>query len=196
MDRLRGDGGCPWDREQTHASLAPYAIEEAYEVAEAAEAGDADALAGELGDLLLQVLFHARIGAEEGTFGLADVARRLSAKLTARHPHVFAAQDGDGELDARTVVANWDALKAAEPGRDHFLDGIPAALPALARAEKILGRADRAGRELPPVPDTGDEAAIGAELLDVVARARARGIDSEAALRTTLRHLERSLRSE
>ncbi len=186
MDRLRGPGGCPWDREQTHASLAPYAIEEAYEVAEAAESGDSDALAGELGDLLLQVLFHARIASEEGTFELADVAARLSAKLTSRHPHVFA---GASAPDAEAVRASWDAIKAAEPGREHFLDGIPASLPALARASKILGRADRAGYTLPAADG------IGGELLAVVERARARGIDAEAALRDVLREAERTLRS-
>ncbi|WP_370517195.1 MazG family protein [Pseudactinotalea sp. HY160] len=206
MDRLRGPGGCPWDREQTHASLAPYAIEEAYEVAEAAETGAPGDLADELGDLLLQVLFHARIATESGAFDLGDVASRLSRKLTSRHPHVFAT-DGEAGVaaapDVRAVRANWDAIKASEPGREHFLDGIPASLPALARAQKILGRAERAGHDLPDLvhprspgdPAADDEERIGAELLAVVARARTRGVDAEAALRSVLRRAERALRA-
>ncbi|MBK5249611.1 MAG: hypothetical protein JJE50_09290, partial [Actinomycetales bacterium] len=140
MDRLRSPGGCPWDAEQTHASLARYAIEEAHEVAEAAESGDARALLEELGDLLLQVLFHARVAqeADDGAaFDIDDVARALVTKLTARHPHVFAARhphvfaaDGGGEppaepLTAAEVNVRWDAIKAAEKGRRSVLDGVP-----------------------------------------------------------------------
>src|SRR5690606_169386 len=136
MDRLRSPGGCPWDAEQTHASLAPYAIEEAHEVAEAAESGSPEGLREELGDLLLQVLFHARIAAEHPDgFDIDDVARALVDKLTYRHPHVFA-DDGGASPSAAQVTENWEVLKAAEQQRDSALDGIPVSLPALARAQK------------------------------------------------------------
>ncbi|WP_235912283.1 MazG family protein [Ruania zhangjianzhongii] len=151
MDRLRSPGGCPWDAEQTHASLAPYAVEEAHELAEVAETGDRDALVEELGDLLLQVLFHARVGTE-GTLGapfdIDDVAATLIAKLVRRHPHVFA----DGAASTPDEVnQRWDEIKATEKPRSSVLEGIPAALPALARAQKVLSRAERAGIDLHPV---------------------------------------------
>ncbi|MFV0425862.1 MAG: MazG family protein [Beutenbergiaceae bacterium] len=162
MDRLRSPGGCPWDAQQTHASLAPYAIEEAYEVAEAAESADASALADELGDLLLQVLFHARVASEsEGGFDIDDVARNLVAKLRRRHPHVFADQ---AQLSAAEVNQQWDAIKAQEPGRAHPLDGIPVSLPALARAQKVVRRLNRAesALERPGDSPAPGEAAIPA----------------------------------
>ncbi|HCX85646.1 MAG TPA: nucleoside triphosphate pyrophosphohydrolase [Micrococcales bacterium] len=214
MDRLRSPGGCPWDAEQTHASLAPYAVEEAHEVAEAAEAGDLPALREELGDLLLQVLFHARVAQEapDGeAFDLADVASVLAAKLRRRHPHVFAVgPDGPSVTDADGVNRQWDAIKAAERadrsgGGERgdggagagapasVLDGAPATLPALMRAQKVLGRARKAGIAVGPVfgddPEDPDDAAseIGAELLAVVARAAAAGVDAEAALRAQVR---------
>lgn len=153
MDRLRSPGGCPWDIEQTHASLVPYAIEEAYEVADAVDSGDPADLADELGDLLLQVLFHARIAAEAGTFDIDDVAATLVAKLLRRHPHVF----GDVEVaDAHEVVTNWQAIKAserAEAGEEPHPDGelaaalerIPRGLPAMERATKTVNRVRKAG---------------------------------------------------
>lgn len=207
MDRLRSPGGCPWDAEQTHASLAPYAIEEAHEMAEAAEAGDARALREELGDLLLQVVFHARIAQESAPgWDVADVVEGLAAKLRFRHPHVFdddfLARDPTGH-DAASVRAMWDDLKSAEarangvPARTSLLDGIPVAQPALARSQKILSRARKAGIALGPDPDSerGDAAAeIGAELLAVVARAAAEGVDAEAALRSQIRALEHQVR--
>ncbi|GAB2969455.1 MAG TPA: MazG family protein [Actinotalea caeni] len=204
MDRLRSPGGCPWDAEQTHASLAPYAIEEAHEVAEAAEAGDAEALAEELGDLLLQVLFHARVASERGSddpqpgFDIDDVARGLVAKLVRRHPHVF---DDAAELTAAQVHQQWDAIKAAEKReRTHPLDGIPVSLPALARAQKSVGRLRKAGVApssiVEPLGDLeGDvgtddaERRIGERLLAVVAEADAAGVDAEAALRSAVRAL-------
>lgn len=201
MDTLRSDGGCPWDRRQTHASLAPYAVEEAHEVAEAAEAGDREELIEELGDLLLQVLFHARVG-EEGSLGepfdIDDVATGLTAKLRRRHPHVFA--DGQART-ADDVTAQWTAIKAQEKPRESVLDGIPAALPALARTQKILSRAERAGICLPDVAELAEEEAdsperIGADLLTAVRRAQAAGVDAEAQLRTSARDLERTVRAE
>jgi XTP/dITP diphosphohydrolase len=198
MARLRGPGGCPWDGEQTHASLAPYAIEEAHELVEAIEAGDDEHLREELGDVLLQVVFHADIARAEGRFDLDDVARTLIEKLRRRHPHVFADVAVDGVAD---VVANWDAIKRAEkPERDSALDGIPASLPALARAEKTIRRAGRAGLALPEetradasAPDTEDE--LGRVLLALVRGAADRGLDAERALRAATRELEQRLRA-
>lgn len=199
MARLRGPGGCPWDGEQTHASLAPYAIEEAHELVEAIEAGDDEHLREELGDVLLQVVFHADIARAEGRFDLDDIARSLTEKLRRRHPHVFADVAVDGVGD---VVANWDAIKRAEkPERGSALDGIPASLPALARAEKTIRRAGRAGLALPAetaadasAPETEDE--LGRALLALVRGAADRGLDAERALRTATRELEQRLRAD
>ncbi|QUW18607.1 MazG family protein [Agrococcus sp. Marseille-Q4369] len=197
MARLRGPGGCPWDGEQTHASLAPYVIEEAHELVEAIEAGDDEHLREELGDVLLQVVFHADIARAEGRFDLDDVARTLTEKLRRRHPHVFAdvAVDGIGD-----VVANWDAIKRAEkPERGSALDGIPASLPALARAQKSIRRAGRAGLALPvettdaSAPETEEE--LGRALLALARGAAERGLDAERALRTATRELEQRLRA-
>ncbi|WP_154795376.1 MazG family protein [Occultella kanbiaonis] len=210
MNRLRSPGGCPWDAEQTHASLAPYAIEEAHEVAEAAESGDAAALQEELGDLLLQVLFHARVATEASdgvAFDIDDVARTLVAKLVRRHPHVFAADAGDAALTPADVNRNWDAIKAQEKARESILDGVPPHLPALARAQKVLGRARKAGLEPAglepdhggPAPDPATEPApseiIGAALLELVRRADAEHVDAEAALRAQTRALEARIRA-
>ncbi|WP_347756348.1 MazG family protein [Agrococcus sp. ProA11] len=196
MARLRAPGGCPWDAEQTHASLAPFAIEEAHELAEAIEAGDDAGLREELGDMLLQVVFHADIARVDDRFDLEDVARTLTEKLRRRHPHVFADTAVDGVAD---VVANWDAIKRAEkPERQSALDGIPASLPSLARAAKLLSRGRRAGL-LPAddgtvalTPDT--EEALGRALLSMVRSAAADGLDAERALRGAIRELEAELR--
>ncbi|PPK97232.1 XTP/dITP diphosphohydrolase [Kineococcus xinjiangensis] len=199
MDRLRSPGGCPWDAEQTHASLLRYLLEETYEVVDTVESGDRDALREELGDLLLQVVFHARIAEDDpgAPFGIDDVAEALVAKLVRRHPHVFAGEEAASDLQER-----WDAIKATEKPRASVLDGIPAALPALARADKVLGRLRRAGLEPQPGPDAGSEAAgeldedrVGRELLAVARRASAAGIDPEAALRQVLRGLEAQARA-
>jgi MazG family protein len=202
MDRLRSPGGCPWYAEQTHASLVPYAIEEAHEVAEAAESGDSAALADELGDLLLQVLFHARVASEQTAaggsdgFDIDDVARGLVAKLIRRNPHVFA---GAVASTAEQVAAQWDSIKEAEQVRAHPLDGIPASLPALARAQKVVGRLRKAGAP-PSSTDaagtvrTKDSTDLGAALLALVVEADARGVDAEAALRDATRQLERANR--
>ncbi|MDP8916269.1 MAG: nucleoside triphosphate pyrophosphohydrolase [Pseudomonadota bacterium] len=151
MSRLRDpETGCPWDVEQSFATIAPYTVEEAYEVADAIERGDFDDLREELGDLLLQVVFHARIAEEAGLFGFEDVAQAIVDKLVRRHPHVF------GEADARTSdqqTAAWEAIKAAErasKGRSaSLLDDVPAGLPALTRAVKLTRRAGRVGFDWP-----------------------------------------------
>ncbi|MDX6218402.1 MAG: hypothetical protein QOJ48_83, partial [Frankiales bacterium] len=138
MDRLRSPGGCKWDAEQTHASLMPYLLEEAYETYEALETGDLDHLREELGDLLLQILFHARVSAETG-WGIDEVAGDLVDKLVRRHPHVFAGASADD------LEGSWEALKAAEKGRVSVTEGIPLGQPALALAAKLQRRAARLG---------------------------------------------------
>ncbi len=143
--KLRQQGGCPWDQQQNHRSLRPYLLEEAYEVIEALDRGDAEALRSELGDLLLQIVFHAQIAAENDQFDIEDVARSINEKLVHRHPHVF----GDAEVTgASEVVANWEKLKSEEQAnsqRGSALDGIPAGLPALHRATKVQKKAARVG---------------------------------------------------
>ncbi len=145
MDRLRDPGGCPWDREQTLESLAPYLLEEAYEVAEAVAAGDPDSLCEELGDLLLQIVFMARIGRENGWFDLDDVCRGIADKMVRRHPHVFSDRE---VADAAEVVRNWEDIKRDErsggPARS-VLDGVPAALPALLKAFRMTEKAAAVG---------------------------------------------------
>ena len=141
MAKLRGPDGCPWDREQTHGSLARHLLEETYETLEAIDSGDLDHLREELGDLVLQVIFHSEIAFEEGAWGVADVLDDLRNKLVRRHPHVF----GDVKADsADEVYANWERNKRAEKGTG-VMDGIPKTLPALARAAKVHRRALQAG---------------------------------------------------
>jgi len=175
---------CPWDREQTHASLTRYVVEEAYEVVEAIEGYDPDtgegieALEEELGDLLFQVVFHATIAAEAGEFTLGDVARGIHDKLHRRHPHVFGAGVAD---DAESVTRSWEQIKREEKGRESIMDGIPAALPSLLYAHKVLSKAERIGAPVPgPVEPDGE---LGAALLALVAHARATGVDAETSLR-------------
>ncbi len=204
MDRLRSPGGCPWDAEQTHESLLPYAVEEVFEVVEAVEDGDRAALREELGDLLLQVVFHARVAAEHPTepFGIDDVAAGVAAKLRSRHPHVFGDVVVSG---ADEVHRNWEAIKKTEKARASALDGIPRGMPALARAEKVAGRARRAGLPVAevaadvvgdaPAAGRGDADGIGRRLLALALEAQAAGIDAEAALRAAVRDLEQGLRA-
>jgi tetrapyrrole methylase family protein / MazG family protein len=138
MERLRGPHGCPWDREQTHQSLARHLLEEAHETIEAIDTGDPDRLREELGDVLLQVVFHAEMGRQEGTFDIDDVAAGIVSKLIRRHPHVF----GDIEIgSAAEVLVNWERIKAEEKGEQGVGDDIPPTLPALARAAKVQRRA-------------------------------------------------------
>jgi XTP/dITP diphosphohydrolase len=187
MARLRTD--CPWDAQQTHRSLVQYLIEETAETVEAIETGDEDLLREELGDLLLQVLFHSEIAAERPDgFGLEDVARGIADKLVARHPYVFAA----GELPS-DLNYSWEQRKAAEKGRTSVLDGIPEQLSALARANKIISRvrSRRVGLDLPDEPVTA--AQVGAEILALAARAEAAGIDPDQAVRDAVRGLERQV---
>jgi XTP/dITP diphosphohydrolase len=195
MDRLRSPGGCPWDREQTHRSLATYLLEEAYETIEAIETDPAH-LREELGDLLLQVVFHARIAGEHETdpWSVDDVAAGIVDKLVRRHPHVF------GDADAPTaehVEARWDELKRAEKQRASSMDGVPLTLPALALAAKMIDRARKAGVHV-PVPDIDapqpDADQIGDLLIGVVAAAVGRGVDPEQALRDAARRFAAAVR--
>jgi XTP/dITP diphosphohydrolase len=196
---LRSPGGCPWDARQTHRSLAEYLLEEAYETVEAIESGDRDDLREELGDLLLQVVFHARIAQEDADdpWDIDDVARGIVAKLVRRHPHVFS-DDGDAVTTADDVESRWHALKAQEKGRASVTEGIPEALPALLRASKVLARSEHLDIPLPEAVDLAadidDEEALGDLLLTLVAAGRARGWDAEAALRDAVRRQARRIR--
>lgn len=186
MDRLRRE--CPWDREQTHESLVRYLVEEAYETVEAIETGDPAHLREELGDLLLQVVFHARIAEEDPAepFDIDDVAAGIVDKLVRRHPHVFADVDVRGPAD---VQVNWDAIKAAEKGRTSPMDGIPVNLPALALADKVIARAPGASADARPATEqpTYTAETLGDALFALVAAAHASGIDPEQALRARVR---------
>lgn len=196
---------CPWMGALTHESLVEYLLEEAYEVAETIETGAGDAeLQSELGDVLLQVVLHARLAEERGAFDLGDVARGLKAKMIRRNPHVFRP---DGSLQdsfpatVEEIVLKWDAVKKAEmPERGHVFDGVPAALPALARAQKLLDRAERAGMAAAAgqtaagtaVDLPAAEEELGDLLFGIVAAARAGGLDAERALRGALRRFQDS----
>ncbi|MEV7022409.1 MazG family protein [Kitasatospora sp. NPDC093558] len=199
MDRLRSPGGCPWDAEQTHASLVKYLVEEAYELVEAIEEGDRDTLREELGDVLLQVFFHSRIAEEHPTeaFSIDDVAGDIVEKLMYRHPHVFGDVEAEG---AAEVEANWEQLKAAEKAdRESVLDGVPAGLPSLAYAAKLVSRVRRAGFEGVPdepfeLPAELTEESAGRLLLAVAQRAHDAGVDVDAALRAAARSYRDAVR--
>ncbi len=207
MARLRRPGGCPWDAEQTHASLARHLLEETHELLEAIETGDDERMRDELGDVLLQVVFHAQIAADDGRWDIDDVAEGLVAKLVHRHPHVFGDTVVGG---ADEVLVNWEKLKAEEAGERPIVDeGIPASLPALARAAKVQRRAAGWGFEwrsvasaLGGLREEVDELAaaegsdraeeeVGDVLFATVALARKLGVDAESALRRTVRGFSR-----
>jgi tetrapyrrole methylase family protein / MazG family protein len=220
IERLRGPGGCPWDQKQTHVSLKKYLIEEAYEVLDAIDEEDDAAIAEELGDVLLQVLLHAQIGEEEGYFAIGDVIETLTEKMIRRHPHVF------GDVIAETseeVVANWDAIKAKETGKDEresLLDGVPKGLPSIQKAFLYQKKAAKAGFDWEDVSSVYDkiqeeikefQEAEGEEqlkemgdlLFSVVNLARFFKIDPEEALNETnrkfykrFRHIETALKEK
>lgn len=192
MDRLRLPGGCPWDAEQTHRSLATYLLEETYETLEAIESGNDDDLREELGDLLLQVIFHARLAQEraDAPWGIDEVAAGIESKLVRRHPHVF----GDVEAaSASDVGERWERLKREEKNRSSAVDGVPLAQPALSLAAKLVHRVEKAGVPVPvPAPPVGDGApdsaeSVGDALFALAAAARDHGIDPEQALRDATR---------
>ena len=193
LERLRAPGGCAWDRAQTHESLVRYLVEESAELVEAIEAGSREERIEELGDVLYQVLFHADIAAEAGEYTIEDVAAHMTAKMVGRHPHVF----GDAVAETpEDVVVSWEAIKAVEKAdRTSVLDGIPPGMPALALAEKVVGRAAKVGvvPAAVPVPSTEDE--LGSQLLAIVNGARDAGLDPERALRTAIRGLGSAVRA-
>lgn len=221
MDRLRSPGGCPWDAEQTHDSLTQYLVEETYELLEAIEGHDRDALREELGDLLLQVVFHARIAQEDPAdpWSVDDVAGGIVDKLVRRHPHVFGDETADS---AAHVEANWQARKAAEKGRTSVTDGVPMAMPALTLAAKLHRRARHAGVDVPAFGDLPksaaaaaldairvngsaeqalrdrdsgglDAEAVGELFFALAVEAESRGVDGEAALREAVRRYRSSI---
>lgn len=178
MARLRGPEGCPWDREQNLQTLKPHLLEETYELLEAMEGDDAAAHAEELGDLLLQVVFQARIREEQGTFNLDEVAHRLSDKLVRRHPHVFGDVQVGGSAE---VLRNWEAIKRTEKASPEqaprsALAGVPVALPALARAQRMQSKASRCGFDWPDV--AGAEAKLVEELAELAAARKSGDVEA------------------
>jgi len=193
MDRLRSPGGCPWDAEQTHESLRQYLVEECFELLEAIEDGDRVALREELGDVLLQVLFHARVASEDSDdpFTIDDVAEALVTKLVGRHPHVFG--EGDPAVrDARTQERRWEELKHEEKRRESSMDGVAMGQPALALAAKLAQRTARAGLPGDLLPKHTD---TGSRLFDLAALAKLAGQDPEGELRAIARRFASDVRA-
>lgn len=200
MARLRAPDGCPWDREQDHRTLRYHAVEEVYELLDAIEAGDDQLMVEELGDLLLQIVFHAQMARERAAFDFDDVCRAINEKLIRRHPHVF----GDAEArTAKAVWAQWDRIKKAEKAgtrhaRHSALDGIPRHLPALLRVEKLVKKARKAG--LLTIPPAGrrplTRAALARELFDLAGEAQRRGWSAEFLLRAEAGRRERRWRRD
>lgn len=187
MGRLRAE--CAWKAGQTHRSLARYLLEETHETLEAIDTGDPDHLREELGDLLLQIFFHAEIASESEAFGIDDVAGDLVEKMIRRNPHVFATPAGEGPTDPVAINEAWEAIKAQEKRRESVFDGLPPTLPALLLADKVLDRLVRQG-VVPTAPEPrGVHDEVGDQLLAQVARARAEGVDPEQALRDAVRRL-------
>jgi MazG family protein len=197
MAKLRSPEGCPWDREQDHMSLRTHAVEEVYELMDAIEAGDDHEMAEELGDLLLQVVFHCQLARERGAFDFEQVARRITDKLIRRHPHVF----GDVKVkDVDEVWANWEQIKKAEKhgtkhARPSALDGIPRHLPALARAEKLVKKARKAALLATPKPAAGTtKRKLAEKLFELADSAQAKGWSAEELLRGEVKRREQALR--
>jgi tetrapyrrole methylase family protein / MazG family protein len=216
MSRLRSEGGCPWDREQTRESLKPYLIEEAYEALDALDSGASDHILEELGDVLFQVVFHAQLAREQGEFTMSDLLARLNEKMVRRHPHVFA---GGQVADAAEALSQWERIKRGEgkPGAAvrSALDGVPASLPALLRAQRLQVKAGRVGfdwptwreawskigeemAELEQAAEVGHTARVREELGDllfsIVNVARLLGADAEDSLRAAAEKFTRRFR--
>jgi XTP/dITP diphosphohydrolase len=211
LEQLRAPGGCAWDAEQTHESLVRYLVEETYELIDAIESGNREELIEELGDVLYQVIFHSDIAAHTPgeEFTLEDVAAHMTAKMVGRHPHVYGelaaalAEEGVAPDTAADVNARWDEIKKIEkPTRTSVLDGVPQGMPALALADKLLGKAEKLGMPAPAAPVTtaiggagaDTEELLGDQLLAIVAAARAKGLDPERALRASIRTLQDDIR--
>ena len=201
MDRLRSPGGCPWDAEQTHASLVQYLVEETYEAVDAIDSKDREAMIEELGDVLLQVVFHARLGEEaEQPWSIEDVARGITDKLIRRHPHVF----GDGTAtDAASTEVNWQKLKNDEKARESVVDGVPASMPPLVQAAKLMRRAGHGGVDHSMSSGEARAAAadllakcdghVGSAMLALVELAHESGSDADAEMRDVVRALRSTL---
>ena len=198
MARLRSPEGCPWDREQDHRSLRFHAVEEVYELIDAIEAGDDHEMLEELGDLLLQVVFHSQLAAERGAFDFEQVARSITDKLLRRHPHVF----GDVKVkNVDEVWANWEQIKRAEKAGTHrervsALDGIPKHLPALLRSEKLVKKARKQGLMAKKSTVKLTKQAVGRLLFEVTAYAQSKGWSAEGLLRDQYRRSEKELRRQ
>jgi len=201
---LRSPGGCPWDAEQTHESLVQYLLEETYELIDAIESGTREDVLEELGDVLYQVVFHsdlAQSGSLGAPFDIQAVAKFTREKMQGRHPHVFGTPEELEKYKAKTgddVMLNWDNHKQREkPERESVLDGIPQALPALALASKVIGKAQKIGlldASAPSPIQLNDEEQLGALLLSIVQAGKALGFDSERALRAAVRDLSEDIR--
>jgi XTP/dITP diphosphohydrolase len=193
MDRLRSPGGCPWDAEQTHDSLRQYLVEECFELLDAIEDGDRAALREELGDVLLQVLFHARVAQEDPAdpFTIDDVADALVAKLVSRHPHIFAGGDS-AVRDAHTQQLRWEELKQDEKRRESSVDGVALGQPALALAAKLTARTARAGLPADLLPAGAD---AGSRLFALTALTKLAGGDPESDLRAVARRFAADVRA-
>ena len=202
MDILRSGGGCRWDKEQTHESLIEYLIEESFEFAEAVDSKDRKAIREELGDVLLQVVFHSRIAQEDESdpFNIDDVADVITKKLVKRHPHVF---DSQNEVTFSQVEENWELIKKKEKNREKVTDGLPKALPALMHADKLITRVKSFDKNLKPVnsnknvdlieKDLHDEEKVGEFLLSFVSKCNEKGIDAEGSLRKAINNYRKEL---
>ena len=198
--KLRAPGGCPWDAEQSHESLLTYLIEETYELIDAVQSKDQKAIKEELGDVLYNVIFHADIADANNEFNIQDVAKYMEDKMKSRHPHVFGNEEELKEFAAETgedVMKSWDNHKKKEkPERESVLDGVPLAMPSLALANKVIGKAEKLGvleeGQSPIKVETDEE--LGALLLAIVSAARVNGIDPEMALRKATTDLMSDIR--
>ena len=198
--KLRAPGGCPWDAEQTHESLLTYLIEETYELIDAVQSNDPEAIKEELGDVLYNVIFHSDIAEANGQFTIQDVAKYMEDKMKSRHPHVFGTDEEKEEFAAKTgddVMKSWDTHKKKEkPERESVLDGVPVAMPSLALANKVVGKAEKLGlleKGQSPIQVNTDEE-VGTLLLAIVSAARVNGIDPEMALRKATTELMADIR--
>jgi len=198
MDRLRSPGGCPWDAEQTHASLVKYLLEESYEFIDSVDAKDREGMREELGDVLLQVYFHSRIAQDHPTdpFSIEDVARSIADKLIRRHPHVFEGLQVSGTEE---IIENWEEIKAREKGRTSALDGVALAQPALPLVEKLLYRAEKYKVNVELTKYQSDKPAtqesVGEALASIIAWARNNEIDPENALRLYGRQIAEQIKA-
>ncbi len=195
IEKLRAPGGCPWDREQTHLTLRKHLLEEAYEAYDAIDEGGGMKLADELGDVLLQIVMHAQVGKEEGTFDIDDVTDLVSRKMIERHPHVF----GDVTVkNSEEVLDNWEEIKKKQRGQKktyETMEGVAKSLPALYRAEKIIGKAKKGGFLENTASGTVTEEEVGEKLFKIVSLAQNNGIDAEEALSSYIKKFIKKIKN-